>query len=177
MSELLTSAIPDPEARAETVRRRLEETGISGTSALSSNFVSARPFMFRNDVASFALLGAINTATFTISRKEQRGFGVSITGAGGFADQDFRQRGFNANLAHKLSPFTTLTLVGTSVRTEGLTAPARQSTQHLYSLFLSTRLGPRTTASLGLRRSQFGSSAALESYRENAVFGSVSIRL
>jgi uncharacterized protein (PEP-CTERM system associated) len=177
MSDLWTSAIPDPEDRAEAVRRRLEETGISGSSVLSSNFVSARPFVFRNDVGSFALLGRINTATLTIVRKEQRGFGVRVTGEGGAADEDFRQRGINANLAHKLTPLTTLTLTATSLRTEGLTATPRQSTQNLYSVFLSTRLGPRTSASFGLRRSAFRSSTELESYRENAVFGSVSVRL
>jgi uncharacterized protein (PEP-CTERM system associated) len=177
MSDLWTSAIPDREARAEAVRRRLEETGISGASALSSNFVAARPFIFRNDIASFALLGAINTAALTVVRKEQRGFGVRVTGEGGSADEDFRQRGVNASLAHKLSPLTTLTLVATSLRTEGLTVTTRQSTQRLYSVFLSTRVGPRTSASFGFRRAAFNSSTGLESYRENAVFGSVSIRL
>jgi hypothetical protein len=44
-------------------------------------------------------------------------------------------------------------------------------------MFLSTRIGPRTSASLGLRRSVFNGSTQLESYRENAIFGSVSIRL
>lgn len=177
MSDLLTSAIPDREARTEAVRRRLEETGISAASALSSSFLSTRPFVFRNDVGSFALLGKINTITFTITRKEQRSFGVGITGERDSADEDFRQRGLDANLAHKLSPLTTLTLAATSLRTEGLTAIARRSKQNLYSLFLSTRIGPRTSASLGLRRSVFNGSTELESYRENAVFGSVSIRL
>jgi uncharacterized protein (PEP-CTERM system associated) len=177
VSDLWTSAIPDREAREEAVRRRLEETGIPGASALSSNFVSGRPFISRNDAASFAFLGAINTATLTIVRQEQRSFGVRVTGEGGSADEDFRQRGVNANLAHKLSPLTTLTLVATSLRTEGLTVTARQSTQHFYSLFLSTRIGPRTSASLGLRRAVFNSSTELGSYRENVVFGSVSIRL
>jgi uncharacterized protein (PEP-CTERM system associated) len=177
MSELLTSAIPDREEREEAVRRRLEQTGISGDSALSSNFVSTRPFVFRSDVASFAMLGAINTATFTLVRKEQRGFGVSLMGASGALDEDFRQKGVHANLAHRLSPFTTLTLAATSLRTEGLSAIPRRSTQQLYSLFLSTRIGPRTSASVGLRRSAFNGSMQLESYRENAIFGSVSIRL
>jgi uncharacterized protein (PEP-CTERM system associated) len=177
MSDLLTSAIPDLEARAVAVRRRLEETGISETSALSSNFFTTRPFIFRNAVASFALLGATNTITFTINRREQRSFGVSIAGEGSLADEDFRQRGFDANLAHKLSPLTTLTLAATSLRTEDLKIAARRSRQYFYSLFLSSRIGPRTSASFGIRRTDFNSSTALDSYRENAIFGSVSIRL
>jgi uncharacterized protein (PEP-CTERM system associated) len=123
------------------------------------------------------MLGAINTATVTLVRKEQRGFGVRITGEGGALDEDFRQKGVHANLARKLSPFTTLTLVATSLTTESLSAVPRHSTQHLYSLFLSTRVGPRTSASFGVRRAAFTSSVQLESYRENAVFASVSVRL
>jgi uncharacterized protein (PEP-CTERM system associated) len=177
MSDLLASAIPDPDARAAAVRRRLDETGITGTSALNSNFLSARPFVFRNDVASFALLGAINTMALMFTRREQRSFGASLAGGGSVGDEDFRQTGFDANLAHRLSPRTTLTLTATTLRTEGLTATASRSRQHLYSVFLSNRVGPKTTASFGFRRVDFDGSTALESYRGNAIFGSVAIRL
>jgi uncharacterized protein (PEP-CTERM system associated) len=175
MSDLLTSAIPDPEARAQAARRKLEETGISGISALNSNFASARPFILRNEVASFALLGAIHTITLSVIRREQRAFGVSPAGEGGSAD-DFRQKGFSANLARKLSPLTTLTLAATSLQTDDLTITTRQTRQHFYSASLATRLSPRTSAALGVRRVEFDSSIPIESYRENAIFASVSIR-
>ena len=176
MSDLLTSAIPDPEARAQAVRRRLEETGIPGISPLNSNFASARPFVLRNDVASFALLGAIHTVTLSVIRREQRGFGVSLAGEGSFVQDDFRQRGFSANLARRLSPLSTVTLAATSLQTDDLTMTTRQTRQHFYSAFLATRLGPRTSASLGVRHAEFDSSIPIESYRENAIFASVSIR-
>src|SRR5437016_13528832 len=89
MSYLLTSAIPDPEARAQAVRRRLEETGIPGISPLNSNFASARPFVLRNDVASFALLGAIHTVTLSVIRRERPGFGASLAGVGSSVQVDF----------------------------------------------------------------------------------------
>jgi len=171
----LTSAIPDPEARAQAARRKLEESGISGNSALNSNFVSVSPFILRNDVASFALLGAIHTITLSVIRREQRGFGVSLAGEGNSVD-DFRQKGFSGNLARRLSPLTTLTLAATSLQTDDLTITTRQTRQHFYSASLATRLSPRTSAALGVRRVEFDSSIPIESYRENAIFASVSIR-
>jgi uncharacterized protein (PEP-CTERM system associated) len=177
MSEQLTSAIPDPEARAEAVRRRLEETGISGSSPLSSNVVTARPFVYWNSVASAALLGATNTVTFTLTYREQRSFGVSFAGEETSVESDFRQKGLNANWAHKLSPQTSLTLAATALRTDGLTIASRQTKQYSASMFFLTRLGPRTSASLGIRHVNFNSSDELASYRENAAFCLVSIRL
>ncbi len=176
MSDVLTSAIPDPEARAQAARRKLEETGISGISALNSNFAFARPFILRNDVASFALLGAIHTITLSVIRREQRGFGVSLGGEGSSVQDDFRQKGFSANLARRLSPLTTLTLAATLLQTDDLTITTTQTKQHFYSASLATRLGPRTSAALGVRHVEFNSSIPIESYRENAIFASVSIR-
>jgi len=176
MSNLLTSTIPDPEARAEAVRRRLEETGISGSSALSSNVLTARPFILWNNFASAALLGATNTITLTLAYKEQRSLGTGVA-AGGSVVNDFRQRGLNANWAHKLSPLTSLTLAATALLTDDLTIAARQSRQYSSSLFLSSQLGPKTSASLGLRHVDFNGTTAPETYRENAIFGTLSIRL
>jgi uncharacterized protein (PEP-CTERM system associated) len=177
MSDVLASAIPDLQARSREVQRRLEQTGIPSTSALNSTFITTRPFVFRSDVASFVLLGRANTATLTFTRREQRSFGVSLAGEGAFADEDFRQTGFNANLAHRLSPRTTLTLVATSLRTDGLTLPARQSRERMYNVSLSTQVGRRTSVSLGIRRLDFDSSTAIDSYRANVVYGTVTIRL
>jgi uncharacterized protein (PEP-CTERM system associated) len=177
ISVQLTSAIPDPEARAEAVRRRLEETGISENSALSSSTITTRPFVFWNSVASVALLGATNTITLSITYREQRNFGVSFAEEGSNADGNYRQRGINANWAHMLSPLTSLTLAATLLQTDGLTITARQSRQYSSSLFLLTQLGPRTSASFGIRLVDFNTSTASDNYRENAVFGAVSVRL
>jgi uncharacterized protein (PEP-CTERM system associated) len=136
-----------------------------------------RPFVFWNSVASVALLGATNTITFSITYREQRNFGVSFAGEVSAAESNYRQRGINANWAHMLSPLTSLTLAATALQTDGLTIAARQSRQYSSSLFLLTQLGPRTSASFGIRYVDFNSSTALDSYRENAVFSSVSVGL
>ena len=177
MSDLLTSAIRDPEARAEAVRQRLQQTGIAPTSTLGTNVLTTRPFVFRETTASFALLGRINTAGITVSHREQRTFADNAGLPSIAGDEDFRQTGFDANFAHKLTPLTTLTLLATTWRTESLNVAARRTRQQFYSVFLTTQLGPKSAASLGFRRTDFTGLTEPESYRENAVFGTVSIHM
>jgi uncharacterized protein (PEP-CTERM system associated) len=177
MSQLLTSAIPDPEEREAAVRRRLEEIGITGNSALSSSAYTVRPFIYWNTAASAVLLGTTNTVTLTYSNREQRGFGVSLSSGKVVLDDDFRKKGFNVNWVHKLSPLTSLTLLATTLQTKGLTITALKTRQDSASLFLSSQIGPRTSTSIGVRFLDFSSSVAFTSYRENAIFGTLSIRL
>jgi uncharacterized protein (PEP-CTERM system associated) len=170
MYDLLTSAIPDPVARAEAVRKRIEDSGIPESSVLGGTSLTARPFIQNNQEASFALVGVNNTMTFTIARREHRGIGPSLAGTSLLlADDFYRQRAAEANWAHKLSPFTTLTLVANTLRTEGITVSAPETKQTSVSLLLSTRLGPRTSMSLGLRHVDFDSTVPFADYRENAV--------
>jgi uncharacterized protein (PEP-CTERM system associated) len=178
MSDLLATAIPDPVAREEAVRRRLAETGQSGNTALSGFFVSAQPIIYRNDEASVALLGVVNTATLTVSRREQRGFGVSYQAASTVPlNEDVRRTGASANWSHRFSPLTSVTVSGTWLRTEDLTGVLQDARQKSYGLFVATRLGPRTGATFGVRRGQLDSDTPFTSYRENAVYGLLSIRL
>ena len=177
MSDLLISSIPDPQERTEAVRRRLEEYGISGSSAIGSNFLTSRPFALKSTVATVAMLGATNTVTFTVSNREQRAFGLAVGGVDTLDSEDFRQTAFNANFAHKLTPLTTVTFAATHLRTVGLTNIAKETRQGTYGLFITSRLGPKTTASFGVQHLDFNSSTAPESYRENAIFGTVSVRM
>jgi uncharacterized protein (PEP-CTERM system associated) len=177
MFNLWSSAIPDPVARTQAVRRRLEETGIPQTSPLNSNFISLRPFLLRSDVASFAALGGIHTIGLLVIRREQRGFGVNLGGAASALEDDFRQKGFGANLARRLSAHTTLTLSAAALRTDSLTIASRQTEQLFYRASLATRLSPRTSAAVGVRQVNFDGATPLESYREQAIFASVLLRL
>ena len=176
MADLLTSAIPDPEARAAAALRRLEEYGVPGSSPISSDFLTSRPFIVRSTVGSVALLGTRNTVTLTVSTRTQHAFAGSSGNAGSFATDDFRQNGFNANFAHKLTPLTSMTFVAARLRTEGLTATT-QTRQGSYSLLLTSRLGTNTTATLGVQHLEFSSSIAIDNYRENAIFGALNVRM
>ena len=83
----------------------------------------------------------------------------------------------SANWAYRLTPNTMITASATALRTEDLGVDAMTTRQKLFSLFLTTQLGPRATASLGVRHAEFESPAPQASYRENAVFGAIQFRL
>ncbi len=175
MSYLLTSAIPDPLAREAAVRRRLEDYGIGGTSILSSGVVNFRPYVFRNTTASAALLGVRHTLTLTYTDREERYSNPVISGALGQID-DTRQRGFSLDGSRRLTPLTTATVFGRSLRTEGLSASAPDTRQRDFGLAFSSRLGRYTTLTVGARRASFESTIPNAGYRENAVFLTLLLR-
>lgn len=177
MSELLATTVADPLARPAAVRRRLEETGIAAFSPLGSSVLSARPVVYGATEASLALTGARNTLTLTAARRDQRALGPTVSGAPPSPSDDFEQRGLDANWSYRLTPLTSLTLAATSLRTQGEGEGATNSREKRYGLALSSRLGPRTRATIGVRRVSFDAGTGPGNYRENAVYASLSVRL
>lgn len=173
---LLTSAIPEPEARATAARRRMEEFAIGGNSILSSGLASFRPYVYRNSVASAALLGTRHAVTITLTDREQRYADIgALAGALPQAD-DNRQRGYAVSVARRFTPLTTVTLFGRSLRTDGIEATAPDTRQADYGVAVTSRLNRNTTCTLGARRVSFDTTAPDLSYREGAVFLTVSLR-
>lgn len=174
VAEQLTSAVPDPGEREQAARRRLEEFAIPALSALGSDVFTAQPYLLRSDSAAVALLGVTNAIALSWSRREQRSFDRGLPA--GTAD-DYRQSGFNASLSHRITALTTVTLGATRLRSADLAGAGRRTTQEEYRLGLTSRIGPRTNASLGVRHVDFSGQTAAESYRENAFFGAVSVSM
>ena len=176
LADLLASAIPDPIAREAAVRQKLEASGIPAGSALSGSFATGRAYLIRSDEASVILLGTNNTVTLTLSRRDQRGFGPIVGAADSFSlSNDIRQQGVNLNWSHRLSMYSSLSLIATSLRSEGLSVTTLDSRQRSLSMLFSTRIGLHTYMTFGARRVHVDNSLNT-SYRENAVLGSVSVR-
>lgn len=176
LSDLLASAILDPVAREAAVRQKLEESGVSANSASSGGFATGRPFLIRSDEASVALRGVYNTVTLSFSRRDQRRLGPAIGGTDSFSlSNDIRQQGVNLNWIYRMSPLSSVSLVATSLRSEGLSTPGLDANQRSLNLLFSTRIGLHTFATFGARHVQFDN-LLNTSYRENAVLGSVSLR-
>ena len=177
LSDLLAASIPDPIAREAAVRQRLEESGLSANPVSGGGFATARPFLIRRNEISVALRGIYNTITLSYTRSDQRGLGpANINSTDSFAlSNDIRQQGVNLNWAYKLSPRSSLSLVATSLKSEGLSATDLDTNQRSLNVLFSTRLGTNTYASLGARRVHFDNSLDT-GYRESAVLGSVSLR-
>jgi uncharacterized protein (PEP-CTERM system associated) len=172
--DVLATSVPDPAARTQAVRRRLQESAAAENGNFSSAFLTLRPFVSQNSEGSVALLGARNTVTLTFSRREQRDL-VTTSLSPVLQNTDVLQRNWNVSWAHRLSPVTTVTAAFTRLRTESLSLAQPESKQRAESIVLTTRLSPKTSASLALRRVHFDNTA-LNSYLENALAGTILMR-
>lgn len=177
MSDLLAASAPDPVTRSAAVRRRLSEFGSAPTSVSGTGFLTERPFLQQGVDGSVAMVGARNTLTLGFQRNSQKALLVGPTVvADSFSESGtIRTRGFNAAVTHRMTPHTSITVAATRLNTFAQ-ATASSSNQDVATVVLSTRLGPRATASFGLRRGDFESSSQ-RGYEERAVFGSVTFRL
>lgn len=165
----------DPVARALRTREILAGLGIPANS-LYGNLLTSQPFIQRQQQASVSLIGVNNTVTFTAQRSSNTRSGT-VTGlpADDFLNsQNIRQAGLSGSWAHKLTPHSALTLNALGSRSRGDLATQDTRLRSL-SLLYTTRLGIRTTASLGVRQNNFDNSAATVSdYTENAVTATLS---
>jgi uncharacterized protein (PEP-CTERM system associated) len=172
--DVLSTSVPDPAARTEAVRRRLQDSAAAENGNFSSAFLTLRPFVSQNREGSVALLGARNTVTATFGRREQRDL-ASSTPIPLLQNSDVLQRNWNLSWAHRLSPVSTVTAGFSRLKTESLSSLQTESKQRAASVVFTTRLSPKTTASLALRRVRFDNTA-LTSYLENALAGSILMR-
>ena len=176
ISDILSSSIPDPAARSAAVGQRLGQAGIPVTSTSSSGFLTSRPTLTRRQDASVAILGVRSTITLGLSRRDQRALGDTTGPADSFeVSDDIRQTIFNGSWIYRLTPMSSFTLATSKSKSEGLNSSGFESEQRVQSLYFNTSLGPQTTASIGIRHDRFDSTRA-NSYRENSVTGSLSVR-
>jgi uncharacterized protein (PEP-CTERM system associated) len=175
-NDLLTSAIPDPAARAEAVRTRLQQVGIAPNASLGGGFLTTRPYLATSRNASVALTGVRNTITLTYSKRDQVSIGpTTVRGNRLTTAEDVRQEALNAAWAYRLTPLTTITLQGSRLESDGINAVANRSRQALQSVVASRPLSAKATISLGLRNTDFRSTVA-RSYSERVLFGTLSYR-
>lgn len=171
----LASVIPDPVARAQAVMALLQLAGIPADRLAYGNIATSQPFIQRRQQASVSLTGANNTVTFSAQRSSNTRIGTGIGTIDDFAlSQNIRQSGFSGSWAHKLTPHSSLTLNALTSRSEGELATQDTRLRSL-SLLYTTKLGARTTATLGVRQNNFDNSAAATTdYTENAITGTLS---
>lgn len=170
----LTSSIPDPFARAQVVNQQLQQLGIPANAQAFGTIVTSRVYISRRQEASFILTGATNVVTLSVDRSDNQ-----VLGTGGVVADDFsispsiQQSGFTTSWAHKLSPDTAVTLNGRQSRNKGSTAGLETKLNSL-SLLLTTKLGPKTSATMGLRQTHSNSNGTTANgYDEQAVTGSL----
>lgn len=172
----LASAIPDPVARAAQVNAMLVAAGISPNVVVNGGFLNSQPTSRRNQELAWLLRGARNTITLAAVRSKDDRLGAGLgTGDDFSVASSITQKGFNVGWSHQLSPQTALSVTGARSHSEGQAGGQDQKTkQKVLSASLSTKLGPRTSAALTARRTEFDRTT--QPYNENALIGSLSIQ-
>lgn len=143
---------------------------------VTSSFLSSRATVQRRQQLAFAIEGARNVLTVMFNRNESQ----TIMASNAVADDyllnnvnEIKQTGYSINLGHKLTPESSLNLLATRQTSVGSGSTSIKTTTTMYQANLISKLGPKTTGSVGLRRMEFDSSA--NPYTENAVIGSISV--
>lgn len=150
--------------------------GIPANTQVTTSFLSSRATVQRRQQLSFAIQGARNILTFMANRNENQSilatqavnddfFANNITG--------IRQTGFSINLAHRLSEQSSLNVLATRQNSDSLGNSTLRTTTTMYQANLISKLGPKTSATVGIRRTEFESPS--NPYTENAVLGSISV--
>jgi uncharacterized protein (PEP-CTERM system associated) len=183
------SAIPDPVARAAAVTAFLAPFNIPTNATLVGGFMSSQVSLMRNQQLSYMLRGARNTLILALNRSQNDQLGTGL-GSGDFAlTSSIRQQGVNVILSHQLTGLSDLSLMASRSRSTGGSLPTTgfvlstaasganlETTQTMLSTSLSTRLSPKTTAVVTLRRTAAESTTTSYTYTENAAVGAVSFQ-
>lgn len=165
------SAEPDPVKRADLVNTFLQANNLSPNAVVTSGFLSSSASVQRRRDLSFAINGVRNTLTFTASQSESQQLGQSSGINDPFANTSvIRQRGLIVTLGHRLSALSMLNVTGSQMHSSG-SSGGQDATLRTINAIFSTKIGVRTSASLGARRALFDS--ATNPYSENAVIGTV----
>ena len=169
------SVEPDPIRRAALVNNFLQVNGINPNATAVGSFLTSALSLQRRQDLSFALLGQRDTITFIANRSE----GLRLDTVVGGVNDDLsnsaavRQRGLSVNLAHRLTPETSLTVVASLQKAADAQGLQNTSTKSV-SVNVATRVGTHSTAVLGARRVVFESLSA--PYTESAITGTLNIQ-
>ena len=163
------STYPDPIQRAQLVIQYLLSTNQNPFAVTGGSFATSAVTLQRRDDLSYSYLTP--RSTFTVRAY----FGTTELLDNLSAQRDIgriEQQGLEASVAHKLTPTTSATLLG-SLQKNSAQGQADSDLKSL-SLNLTTAVNRNTTASAGARYGVYG--GASNSNREIALTGSLSMR-
>lgn len=167
----LTSSIPDPVERSRYVDNLLQQFGISPNAVVNSGFFTSRASLQRRQELSYSLQGARNVLTLSLGQTLHQALGPTAGANDIFvATRNIRQRGYSVSFGHKLTPLTSLNAVASQQHSAGISGSNLSSDIRSLHIGATTQLGPKTSASVGVRRSLF-ESTLVNHYSENALIG------
>ncbi|GHC68821.1 hypothetical protein GCM10007320_01570 [Pseudorhodoferax aquiterrae] len=171
-----TSIEPDPARRAQLVNSFLLANGLDGNTSIDLGFLSSSVTLTRRRDASFTLIGLRDTLSFSVSQSEtSRLRQVTADTGEDLGNSNYvRQHGLSVVYSRRLTPQSSLSVIGSMSRAAGEQGSAQTRDLQSLNISLSTKLGPHTTGTLGLRRTV--STGSLSSYSESALRGGISLQ-
>lgn len=154
----------------------LSTFGIPANAQLTSSFLTSRATVQRRQQLSFAMQGARNTLIFMINRNENESILANQSVNDDYLRNNttgIRQTGFSINLAHRLSEQSSLNVLASRQNSDASGNSTLRTSTTLYQANFISKLGPKTSATVGVRRTEFDSPS--NPYTENAILGSISV--
>jgi uncharacterized protein (PEP-CTERM system associated) len=171
--DALVTRFPDPVARAQEVQRILLQTGIPADLAVAPLFLTSRATIQHARQASVGLLGVRNTLTITGALVDTEAADTSSQVVDDLSRfSEVRQRSLTGSWSLRVTPFSTLNLTASHIRTTSQSAQDVESKQTTGQLLLTHQFGPRTTGTVGVRYVHFDSTTAPD-FREKAATASL----
>ncbi|MFT5934879.1 MAG: hypothetical protein ACI9M6_001935 [Hydrogenophaga sp.] len=170
LDNLYASTVPDPIERARRINAELLGLGLPPDAQISQSFLTSSATLDRVQSLSLALVGQRTVVTFALSRSRSNRL-QSVIGLGDDFDNSSRidQQGWSVNVGHRLTPISSLSAAVSRQTSEGSGIGVAQSNRETsFSLGYTTRLAPRTSGSLQLRRTQYDNSA-VNAFSETAI--------
>lgn len=154
-----TSRIPDPAARQLAVEQFLARSGLPTVLASPVNIYTAQVQLQTAQNISFVVTGRRNSVTFTLFNVKTQ----AIAGTGDVLPPEFQfgtndtQTGAGVAFSHQLSGFTNLNAFASYSRTKSNDSESKnlKANNGDFGVNLSTRIGAKTTGSMGISYSLY----------------------
>ena len=172
----LTSKYPDPAQRQLQTLLVLQGLGISPTALVQGGFLSNAVTLQRIQSASFAYLGLRSTIVLTAQQTRSQPLDSAAVSVAGVSGTDaIRQRSLSAAVSYRLTPISTGSITLSDSRSLDTVVGTHANLKSVTGSW-STRLGLRTSLSLGARRSISNGDSGSD-YTESAIFATIIFQL
>lgn len=163
---------PDEVRRAQLVEAFLVLQGLDGNTQVDLNFMTSAATVARRQDLSFTLLGVRDTVTVLLSQSQSNALLQINTGPANARSVD--QQGLSVVYSRRLTPQSTFNVLVAKTRASSRDLSSQSSDLRSIDVTLSSRLGPHTTGTLGLRRSIAGTTVSSTS--ESAIRAGISLQ-
>jgi uncharacterized protein (PEP-CTERM system associated) len=154
----LTTRYPDPTERSRAVADLIAREGIPTSLSTQTSLFAQRLGLTQGANASVVFVGVRNSLAFSGYRTKSEDLADSVFSSFIVGSANLKQTGGSVSLSHLLTPATSLTLVGSYVRAQGVGRDqGLNSKQNAVRLQVTHQLAPKSSMFAGARVQRFDS--------------------